>query len=209
MSDALSYLMRVRQDAMKSYFRFLKSAGGHLDPKTRAIISVITKVDNQTETGFRQYLPKALEAGVSADEILDGLLYAFPTLGLTKIVWAVDIMLEMDLPEFRPEQLEQPPAWMDIIALDDIVDGKPVFVTCGEKRYFIHKDGDDIRVFDNHCPHQATSIPENALAEYELTCPRHGWKFDIRTGECTDRGDKPLRRIEHRVEDGRLWVFDH
>lgn len=208
MSDALSYLMRVRQDAMKSYFHFLKSAGGHLDPKTRAIISVITKVDNQTESGFRQYLPKALEAGASADEILDALLYAFPTLGLTKIVWAVDILLEMDIPEFRPEQLDRSPSWIDIISLEELVDGKPVSVTHGGRRFFIYKSGDEFHVFDNHCPHQATRIPGDALVGHEVTCPKHGWKFDVRTGECTDKGDKPLRRLEHRVGDGRLWIFD-
>jgi len=53
MSDALNYLMKIRPDLMKSYFGFVKQAGEHLDPKTRAIITVITKVDNQTETGLR------------------------------------------------------------------------------------------------------------------------------------------------------------
>ena len=71
MSDALNYLLKVRPDAMKSYFDFIKKSGTSLDPKTRAIISVITKVDNQTETGLRQYLVRALRAGVSADEIQD------------------------------------------------------------------------------------------------------------------------------------------
>ena len=49
MSDAMKYLMKVRPEEMKSYFEFVKQAGEHLDPKTRAIISVITKVDNQTK----------------------------------------------------------------------------------------------------------------------------------------------------------------
>jgi len=207
MSDALSYLMDVRRDAMKSYFGFLKSAGRHLDPKTRAIISVITKVDNQTESGFRQYLPKALEAGASADEILDALLYAFPTLGLTKIVWAIDILMEMDIPQFRSERLKDSPGWMDIIPVDELMDGKPVSIIRGDRRLFIYKSGNDIRVFDNHCPHQATAMPEKALEGHEITCPKHGWRFDVRTGECVDKGDRPLKRLEHKVDAGKLWVY--
>jgi hypothetical protein len=35
MSDALSYLLKVRPDAMKPYFAFMREAGKHLDPKTR------------------------------------------------------------------------------------------------------------------------------------------------------------------------------
>ena len=56
MSDALSYLLKARPEAMGHYFSFLKDAGKHLDPKTRDLISVITKVHVQTERGFKQYL---------------------------------------------------------------------------------------------------------------------------------------------------------
>ena len=51
MSDALSYLIKARPEAMTAYFAFLKDTGKHLDPKTRSLISVITKIDAQTESG--------------------------------------------------------------------------------------------------------------------------------------------------------------
>ena len=56
---------------------------------------MITKVAVQTEGGFRQYLTRALRNGASANEILDALLLAFPVLGLAKIVWAAEILLDM------------------------------------------------------------------------------------------------------------------
>ena len=81
MSDALNFLLKARPEAMGAYFRFLKGAGTHLDPKTRNLISVITKVHAQTENGLRQ-ITRALREGATADEILDALLMAFPALGL-------------------------------------------------------------------------------------------------------------------------------
>lgn len=93
MSKALDYLVKARPDAMGHYFRFLKAAGSALDPKTRSLISVITKVHPQTETGLKQYVKRALKDGATGAEILDALLMAFPALGLTKIVWAVDVLL--------------------------------------------------------------------------------------------------------------------
>ncbi|MBL8316896.1 MAG: carboxymuconolactone decarboxylase family protein, partial [Burkholderiaceae bacterium] len=80
MSDALNYLVKVRPDAMGHYFKFLKETGRHLDPKTRALISVITKVHAQTERGLKQYLKRALAEGCSAAEVIDALLMAFPAL---------------------------------------------------------------------------------------------------------------------------------
>ncbi len=104
MSQALAYLVQARPDAMGHYLAFLKDCGSRLDPKTRDLISVITKVHAQTERGFRQYYRRALREGISAEEVLDALLMAFPALGLSKILWAVDLMLDMglQLPEGAP-----------------------------------------------------------------------------------------------------------
>ncbi len=120
MSDALNYLVKARPDAMGHYFKFLKEAGRHLDPKTRDLISVITKVHAQTDRGFRQYLSRALREGCAPVEILDALLMAFPALGLAKIVWAVDILIDMNLPEFQPDAMGFPGEWHDVMAAGDI-----------------------------------------------------------------------------------------
>ena len=127
MSDALNYLVKVRPDAMGAYFKFLKKAGDHLDTRTRDLISVITKVAVQTEPGFRQYLTRALRNGASPQEVIDALLMAFPVLGLAKIVWATDILLAMDIPEFRPENLDIKPSWHDLAAVNDLPDGEVSF----------------------------------------------------------------------------------
>ena len=65
MSDALNYLIKARGETLGHYFAFLKECGKHLDPKTRNLISVITKVDAQTERGFRQYLGRAWIGGTA------------------------------------------------------------------------------------------------------------------------------------------------
>lgn len=206
MSDALDYLMQVRGDAMRSYFDFIKKSGTHLDKKTRAIISVITKVDNQTESGFRQYLVRALQAGVTPNEILDALFVAFPTLGLSKIIWAVDQILALDIPEFRADMLDGQSAWHSLGKLDDIPRGVTRTEVNGRELFIYRDSGDQVRVYDSHCPHQVTNIPFLALSGNVLTCPKHGWKFDITSGECIDKGDRPLRQYQTRVEDGELHV---
>jgi len=207
MSKALDYLLQVRPQAMQSYFAFLKEAGRHLDPRTRALISVITKVDNQTEAGFRQYLKRALNAGVTGNEVLDALLLAFPTLGLSKVVWAIDILLQMDLPEFAPQALGENPVWHDAAAMDDLPVNETTLVDCDGRHLFVHNGSEAMRVYDSHCPHQGTDIPASGLAQDQLTCPRHGWVFDLKNGHCISGGDRGLVTCPHRIEDGRLHVF--
>ena len=45
-----------------------------------------------------------------------------------------------------------------------------------------------------------------ALQGHTLTCPKHQWAFDIRSGECTAKGNSPLRRWPSKVEQGRVMA---
>lgn len=207
MSDALNYLIKARPEAMTSYFKFLKGAGKHLDPKTRDLISVITKVSVQTEAGFRQYLARALREGCTPNEVLDALLMAFPVLGLAKIVWATEILLDMDIPEFRIGMLDETPRWHDIAAEGEVPLEKTTYFHSDGRDLFVYRTQDEIHVYDSRCPHQVTNIPELSLEGAKLTCPKHNWAFDIRTGECIEKGERPLNRFENKVETGRLLAF--
>lgn len=204
MSDALNYLVKARPEAMGHYFSFLKDCGKHLDPKTRDLISVITKVHSQTERGLKQYLNRALRDGCTPAEILDALLMAFPALGLAKIVWAVDVILEMDLPQFQPGALGAEGRWHDVMAADALAVGESMRVECDGRGLFVHHAADGFRVYDSRCPHQTTNIPHLALKGHTLTCPKHEWAFDIRSGQCIAKGDTPLTLWQSKVADGRL-----
>jgi len=204
MSDALNYLIAVRGDALGHYFKFLKDAGKHLDPKTRNLISVISKVHSQTEGGFKQYLMRALREGATPLEIIDALMMAFPTLGLAKIVWATEILLEMDIPEFRPEMINSKPTWHDLGLAADFKDNATARIACDNRELFVHRQGDNYKVYDSRCPHQVTNIPHLALTGNELTCPKHQWKFDITTGQCTAKGNQPLKAFSVKIEKGQL-----
>lgn len=207
MSDALDYLVQARPEAMGHYFSFLKDAGKHLDPKTRNLISVITKVDAQTERGFRQYLKRALKEGCTPLEIIDALLMAFPTLGLSKIVWATDIILAMQLPGFAPEALRgAQPRWHDVMATADLPDGEVRRMDCAGRGLFVYREGSHFKVYDSLCPHQGTDIPQLALQGLTLTCPKHDWAFDVPSGACIRNGKTPLTPIEAKVENDRLMA---
>lgn len=223
MSDALNYLLAARPEAMTHYFAFLKDAGKHLDPKTRNLISVITKVDAQTEPGFKQYLKRALRDGCSPVEVIDALLMAFPTLGLTKLVWATNIILSMDLPGFDPEAMKAQLAgesekaaskkseaeegiWHDVMTTAALADGQTTRVDSHGRGLFISREGDTFAVFDSHCSHQRTDIPLSALDDCTLTCPKHQWSFDVKTGACLKAGGAPLQQLPAKVVGGRVMV---
>ena len=207
MSEALKYLMQVRTEAMQDYFSFLKKSGSHLDEKTRAIISVITKVDKQTESGLRQYLKRALQVGVSANEIIDALFVAFPTLGLSKIVWATEIILQMNLPEFEAEALVREEEWHTICELNVLQQGLNYQANCDGKSIFIYFKEGQAKTFSNRCPHQSASLSMESLEDDTLVCPGHGWRFNSKTGKCLNRDNPGLMEFENKIEDNTLLAY--
>lgn len=207
MSDALDYLLKARPEAMGHYFRFVREAGRHLDPKTRALISVITKVHAQTEAGFRQYLRRALNAGATPVEILDAMLMAFPALGLTRIVWAIDVLLRMDLPEFRLDAVTQTPDWLVLGTVDAFESGKTTLAERDGRKVFVHRTDNEYLVYDARCPHRGTEMPATALSGTRLTCPGHGWVFETADGRCVERGNQALKRLPSKVVDGELLAY--
>ena len=69
------------------------------------------------------------------------------------------------------------------------------------------RGADGWRVLDARCPHQDTLLEQDALAGHQLTCPRHGWQFDLSSGACTAHGNQPLRQWDCRLHEGRLQAY--
>jgi nitrite reductase/ring-hydroxylating ferredoxin subunit len=140
---------------------------------------------------------------------------AFPALGLAKIIWAVDVILDMKLPEFQdvamptivPAPTPPPARWHHVMASTAVEDGQVQRTACDGFGLFIYREKKKISVFDSRCPHQSTDIPELALQGSTLTCPKHQWEFDAKSGDCIKKGDSPLKRIESKVVKGRLLAF--
>lgn len=207
MSKALKYLTNARPEAMEAYFSFVRSNGERLEPKTRALISIITKVANQTETGLRQYALKAVTDGVTGDEILDAIMMAFPALGLSKIVWAVDVLLECGVLEAQlsNDEDDSREKWHDICAVNERA-GVEV-LECEGRHVFVVMEAGNWRVFDASCPHHGTNLAYCAIQGMTVECPLHGWRFDLRNGRCIRFGTQNLQAFETRVDGTRVSAF--
>lgn len=56
------------------------------------------------------------------------------------------------------------------------------------------------------CPHEDVGLDGGAVDDGCLTCPGHGYVFDLRTGACRHDRSLTLRRYRTRVIDGEVWV---
>jgi nitrite reductase/ring-hydroxylating ferredoxin subunit len=62
--------------------------------------------------------------------------------------------------------------------------------------------------FARHCPHAAADLARGELYGRRITCPDHGWKFDVRSGRIVSPADEVCRLACHAVavRDGVIHV---
>ena len=56
------------------------------------------------------------------------------------------------------------------------------------------------------CPHEDGPLEDGSLVGEIVTCPVHGYDFDVRTGECQFDSDYRVETYPVRVVDADLYV---
>jgi 3-phenylpropionate/trans-cinnamate dioxygenase ferredoxin component len=66
---------------------------------------------------------------------------------------------------------------------DELPEGERLFIELGDEQVVIYNlDGEYYAIADT-CTHDQGPLGEGEVEDHEIICPRHGARFDIRTGE--------------------------
>ncbi|MBC61272.1 MAG: hypothetical protein CMP11_02350 [Zetaproteobacteria bacterium] len=70
---------------------------------------------------------------------------------------------------------------------------------------FKRKDG-SFYAIEASCKHQNAFLLSEGLAEKTVFCPRHGWEYDMETGECFTEPWAYLRKFPLKIDDHNIYV---
>lgn len=73
------------------------------------------------------------------------------------------------------------------------------------RRIAVFRLPDGFAAIDAHCPHAAGPLHDGMVADRCVTCPLHGRRFDLVTGEALN-GPEQVTVHEVSERDGALWV---
>lgn len=59
---------------------------------------------------------------------------------------------------------------------------------------------------DNECPHQGSPLSGGIVKDGFISCPRHGYRFDLKTGDCSDSPGLELKLYPTEVRGDELYV---
>ncbi len=78
--------------------------------------------------------------------------------------------------------------------MSDLATGKPLRATVdGQKILVFLVEGEPVATAAR-CPHAQGPLHQGEISGQTLTCPWHGWAFDLRTGACEEDPDLFLTR---------------
>ncbi len=79
-------------------------------------------------------------------------------------------------------------------------------VTAQGRTLALFKVGGNVHVIDNTCVHRGGPLGEGEVSGMIVTCPWHGWEYDVATGENPLDPSLKVERFEVRVEGDAVQV---
>jgi 3-phenylpropionate/trans-cinnamate dioxygenase ferredoxin subunit len=97
--------------------------------------------------------------------------------------------------------------YLEIAPASELSSGERLFVEIGGKPVVIFNIAGQFFSIADVCSHDEGPVGEGDLEGYNITCPRHGAQFDIRTGKVVQMPavvDIPAYPVQ--VRDGKIYL---
>ena len=74
------------------------------------------------------------------------------------------------------------PGWVKMATVDELAPGQAKEVEHDGRIYALFSIDGSIVAVDGICPHQGGPLADGEVVGSCVTCPWHGWQFDVKTG---------------------------
>lgn len=97
--------------------------------------------------------------------------------------------------------------WLDISAFDEVPEEDVLGVETAGKDVALYKVEGQVYATDNLCTHGHARLCDGFLDGFEIECPLHQGKFDIRDGRpACQPVTEAVRTYPVKIENGRVFV---
>ncbi len=97
--------------------------------------------------------------------------------------------------------------WQRVCGISELPTGKLKRVALSDIELIVTNLGDCIRAFPPTCPHLAEPLLDSGLLKDSLlTCTKHLWQWDLRTGEMHGASERPVQMYEAQLNGEDVMV---
>ncbi len=104
--------------------------------------------------------------------------------------------------------------WVTLCPIDELPSGEREVFGLNNRWIAVFNVGGKVYAIEDLCTHDGNTLAfdrddrPSKLVGYEIECPRHGGRFDIRSGKATrSPADIDAPWYEARVQDGNIQIL--
>ena len=99
--------------------------------------------------------------------------------------------------------------WVNVILAQDLKPGEHTVVEIEGAVIALFNLAGEFYAIEDICTHDGSEIASGCIVDGSIECPRHGARFDIKTGEVTaPPAYEPVDTFPVQVVDGLIQVRD-
>ena len=96
--------------------------------------------------------------------------------------------------------------WVQVANLDGLIPGEPKAVDAAGKSVALYNVDGEIFATQGECGHAYGPLGDGVLEGYTVTCPLHGWEWDVRDGSCVSGNDASIKSVAVKIKNNRVMV---
>jgi len=96
--------------------------------------------------------------------------------------------------------------FVEICAVSDIPATEPLTLEVDGIPIAIGRVGDKFYAIEDRCPHQGSSFDGGEIEDDVLTCPLHGWRTNLVTGQSLDVPSLHVKTYPVEIRDGKVFL---
>ena len=93
-----------------------------------------------------------------------------------------------------------------VAQVSEIPPGSGKVVEAGGKTVAVFNCGGTFYAIDNTCKHRGGPLGEGSLSGTTVTCPWHGWEYDVASGACAMDASVTVQRFDVKVDGDDVLV---
>ena len=99
--------------------------------------------------------------------------------------------------------------WVRVCATSELLPGEYRVVYDGDTPIAVFNIDGDLYAIEDLCTHDGGELTGGVIEGHEVECPRHGARFDIRTGVAlTPPAYEPTPKFPVKTEGGYVYTRD-
>ncbi len=96
--------------------------------------------------------------------------------------------------------------FVKIASVSDVASGSGKVVQAQDKSIALFNVDGTFYAIDNTCAHRGGPLGEGSLEGAVVTCPWHGWEYDVTKGECSSNPPASVTHYAVKVEGSDVLV---